>query len=40
VAVQNGFTDQQIFAEIEGILSIVELELSAQVPSQLEEVTA
>jgi heterodisulfide reductase subunit A len=39
VAVQNGFTDQQIFAEIEGILSIGELELSAQVPSQLEEVT-
>ncbi|MBN2146212.1 MAG: CoB--CoM heterodisulfide reductase iron-sulfur subunit A family protein [Anaerolineales bacterium] len=37
-ALQNGFTDQQIFAEIDGMLMVGALDLSSKIPSQQEEV--
>lgn len=38
VATQNGFTDQQIYAEIEGVLMVVPLQLSSTLSTQPEEV--
>jgi heterodisulfide reductase subunit A len=40
VAVQHGFTNEQIFAEIDGVLMVGVLEILSKMPSKLEEVSA